>query len=393
MTGEIVCRFRVEPFRGEVFEAVAAESSIGTWTRLSTMKPEIARMMPRISSINRREKTIRIAYPPELFEPGNVPQLLSSVAGNIFGMKMVSSLRLEDIIFPKSYVSSFKGPQVGIKEIRRLLKVRKRPLVGTIVKPKVGLNSKEHARVAYEAWMGGLDLVKCDENLTSQRFNRFETNIRETLRMLERAERETGEKKVYVPNVTGETKEMIRRARMVKENGGNCVMVDIITTGWGALHTLRNENLGLIIHAHRAGHAMFTRGEYGMSMLTIAKIARLIGVSQIHTGTAAVGKMRGDKEETERINSFLRLKWFDIRPVFPIASGGLHAGSVPKLMGLLGKDIIIQAGGGVHGLGTRIGAASMRQAVEAVTKGIPLRDYAKTHRELKMAINKWGVIK
>lgn len=394
MTGEIVCKFRVEPFKREVFEAVAAESSIGTWTELGTMKPRIARKLkPRIFSINKGGRTIKIAYPLDLFEPGNIPQLLSSVAGNIFGMKKVSSLRLEDIVFPRFYMNSFKGPELGINEIRKLLKIRKRPLVGTIVKPKVGLNSKEHAIVAYEAWVGGLDLVKCDENLTNQKFNRFETNIRETLKILEKVEKETGEKKIYVPNVTGETKEMIRRAKMVKENGGNCVMVDIITTGWGALQTLRNEDLGLIIHAHRAGHAMFTRGEYGMSMLVIAKIARLVGVSQIHTGTQNIGKMESGEEGTKKINLFLKSKWFNIRSVFPIASGGLHAGSVPKLMELLGTDIVIQAGGGVHGLGTRVGAASMRQAVEAVMNGIPLKDFAKNHKELKLAIDRWGIIK
>lgn len=390
---EIVCKFRVEPFRRKVFEAVAGESSIGTWTKISTMKPRIAKMRPRIFSINPGEKTVKIAYSLDLFEPGNIPQLLSSVAGNIFGMKMIKSLKLEDIVFPKPYVSSFKGPELGMNEIRKMLKIKNRPLVGTIVKPKVGLNSKEHARVAYEAWAGGLDLVKCDENLTSQNFNRFETNIKETFRMLEKVEKETGERKIYVPNVTAETKEMVRRAKLVKKRGGNCVMVDIITTGWGALQTLRDENLGLIIHAHRAGHAMFTRGDHGMSMLTIAKLSRLIGVSQLHTGTALVGKMKGSREEVVEINSFLRSKWFDIRPVFPIASGGLHAGSVQRLVELIGKDIIIQAGGGVHGLGTRTGAMSMRQAADAVMNGIPLREYAKTHKELALAINKWGVAK
>ncbi|MBI5148117.1 type III ribulose-bisphosphate carboxylase [Candidatus Pacearchaeota archaeon] len=376
---------------------VAAESSIGTWQEVTTEKSYMKKLAATVFSMKKQDKgtEIKIAYPPELFEEGNMPNILSSIAGNIFGLQELKALRLLDIDFPKSIIKSFKGPELGIKDIRRLLKIKKRPLVGTIIKPKLGLNSKDHAKVAYEAWIGGLDLVKCDENLASQKFNKFETNIKETLKMLEKAEKETGERKIYAPNVTAETKEMIRRAKLVKEKGGNCIMVDIITAGWAALQTLREENqdLKLILHAHRAGHAAFTRGKYGMSMLPIAKIARLIGVSQIHTGTANIGKMESGEEETQAVNSFLMSKWFSIKPVFPIASGGLHAGYVPKLVSLLGNDLIIQAGGGVHALGTRIGATSMRQAVDAIEKEIPLQEYSKTHKELKVALDKFGYVR
>jgi ribulose-bisphosphate carboxylase large chain len=392
---DVVCKFRLKPAKGIGFktaaENVALESSVGTWTPVSTMKKRIEKLEAKVFEMG--NGVIKIAYPSELFEMGNIPQILSSIAGNIFGMKDIRNLKLLDIEFPKNIVKSFRGPELGIKDIRKLLGVKRRPLVGTIVKPKVGLNSREHAKVAYEAWIGGLDLVKCDENLTNQKFNRFEKNIKESLKMLEKAEKETGEKKIYVPNVTAETKEMIERAKLVKNSGGNCVMIDFITAGWAGLQTLRNENLGLIIHGHRAGHGMFTRGAYGVSMLTIAKIARLIGISQLHTGTAGVGKMESCEEETLKINSFLKSKWYDIKPVFPIASGGLHAGSIPKLIKLLGNDLIIQAGGGVHALGTKTGAASMRHAADAVMQGISSEEYAKTHKELKLAIDRWGVAK
>lgn len=393
--GDLVCDFLLEPAPGvaleKAAEEIAAESSVGTWTEVHTQKPYMAKLAAKVFSI--KGNRIRIAYPQALFEPGNIPQILSSVAGNVFGMKDARNLRLEDIDFPRDIVKSFKGPDLGMAEIRKLVKVRDRPLVGTIIKPKIGLHPVDHAKVAYEAWAGGMDLVKCDENLTDQGFNRFEENLRESYRMLEKAEKYTGEKKIYAPNVTAETMEMVKRARMVKDMGGDCVMVDIVTAGWAGLQTLRNADLGLIIHAHRAGHGMFTRGSHGMSMLVVAKIARLIGVSQIHTGTANVGKMESGEGETVAINRFLRSEWHGLRYVFPIASGGLHPGCVPKLVKVLGKDIIIQAGGGVHGLGTRIGAASMRQAVEAAVNGYALEDYARKHKELRMAIEKWGVVK
>jgi len=322
-----------------------------------------------------------------------MPQILSSIAGNIFGMKVVTNLKLEDIEWPERLVKSFKGPNIGLDEIRKIVDVKNRCLVGTIIKPKIGLSSKEHAKVAYDAWINGLDLVKCDENLTDQNFNRFETNIKETLKMKEKAEHQTGERKIYVPNVTAETKEMIKRTKLVEREGGNCIMVDIITAGWSALQSLRDEDLNLIIHAHRAGHGMFTRGKHGASMLTVAKIARLIGVSQIHIGSANVGKMESGEEETQKVNSFLKSKWFNIKPIFSICSGGLHAGSIPKIVKLLGSDVIVQAGGGVHSLGTNVGAASMRQASEAVSQGISLEEYSKNHRELRLAISRWGIIR
>ena len=401
---DLICSFRVEPVKGlsvrKVAEHIAAESSIGTWTDVKTMKPRIRRMSAKVFEI--KGKWIKIAYPSELFEPGNMSEILSSIAGNIFGMRVVKNLRLEDVEWPKKIMNSFKGPKFGIHGVRKILGIKKRPLVGTIIKPKLGLNEKEHAKVAYDAWVGGCDIVKDDENLTSQNFNKFEKRVKETLKMRDKAEKETGEKKVYMANVTAETKEMIKRAKFIKNYGGRYLMVDIITVGWGALQTLRDEDIGLVIHAHRAGHGAFTRGLHGISMLVIADIARLIGVDQIHIGTI-VGKMEGKKEEVLRIeeeieNRFIKAKkhyleedWGKIKPVFAVCSGGLHPGLVPKLMKMMGNNIIIQAGGGIHGhpKGTMAGAKAMREAVEASLKGISLKDYAKTHEELRYAIEKW----
>lgn len=390
---DLICSFRVEPAKGisvkKVAEKIAEESSIGTWTDVKTMKPRIKKIAAKVFEI--KGKWIKIAYPWELFEPGNMPEIMSSIGGNIFGMRSIKKLRLEDIKWPKKIMNSFKGPKFGIEGVRKILKIKKRPLVGTIVKPKLGLSEKEHAKVAYDAWIGGCDLVKDDENLTSQKFNKFEKRVRETLKMRDKAEKETGEKKAYMPNVTAETKEMIRRAKFVKKEGGRYAMVDIITTGWAGLQSLRNEDLGLVLHAHRAGHAAFTRGNHGISMLVVADIARLIGVDQIHIGTV-VGKMVGSKKEVTHIEDEIEKRWGKIKPVFAVCSGGLHPGLVPKLIRIMGKNIVIQAGGGINGhpRGTRAGAKAMRQAVDASLKKISLKEYAKTHRELKEALNKWG---
>lgn len=395
---DLICEYYIEPHDipfEEACERITAESSVGTWTDLKTMKQEIAETLkPNVFSIDKERKIARIAYPQDLFEAGNMPQILSSLAGNIFGVKDAENLRFLDIQFPRLIVDSFKGPRFGIEGIRKLTGVKDRPFTGTIIKPKLGLNEKEHAKVAYEAWTGGVDIVKDDENLSSMRFNRFEDRIKETLRLRDKVEGETGEKKIYMPNVTAETREMLRRAEIVDAEGGEYMMIDILTSGWSALQTLRDEGPELVIHAHRAGHAAFTRNKrHGISMTVIAKVARLIGVDQLHIGTFGVGKMTGGPEEDLEYRNALT-EDMGKKAVLPVASGGLHPGGVEKLLKISGMDIVIQMGGGIHGHpdGTVRGAMAARQAVDAFVEDISLEDYSKMHKELKEALEMWGTV-
>jgi ribulose-bisphosphate carboxylase large chain len=389
---DLVCTFVVEPAGIDLREAagaVAAESSVGTWTELTTTKPYVEKLAAKVFSI--KSNVAKIAYPIELFEPGNMPNILSSVAGNVFGLKTLMNLRLDDIDFPPNLVRSFEGPKYGVEGIRKLLKVFDRPLVGTIIKPKLGLKTLDHAKVAYDAWIGGCDIVKDDENLSSQKFNPFEDRLVRTLESRDRAQEETGERKVYMINITGETEEMLRRAELVVKQGGEYVMIDVLTCGFAGLQTFREQNFKLVIHAHRAGHAAVTKNpKHGISMRVLSKIARIIGVDQLHVGTV-VGKMFESGEEVAQNCEALNTKKIDVKPVLPVASGGLYPGLVPALIEFFGKDFVIQAGGGIHGHkdGTVAGAKAMRQAVEASLKGVKLEDFAKTHAELRGALETW----
>ncbi len=391
-TTDLICDFYVEPEGISLTEAaggVAAESSVGTWTELTTIKPYVEKLAACVFSID--GNNIRIAYPIELFEHGNMPNILSSVAGNVFGLRALKNLRLNDINLPMELVQSFRGPKYGISGVRELLGVKDRPLVGTIIKPKLGLKTEDHAKVAFDAWVGGCDVVKDDENLSSQRFNPFDDRVVATLEMRDRAEEETGEKKVYMANITSETEEMLKRAQFVKDHGGRYLMIDILTCGFSALQTVREQDFGLVIHAHRAGHAAFTKNPlHGVSMKVIAKVARIIGVDQLHVGTV-VGKMSETREEVAENCEALKTDMYGIKEVLPVASGGLYPGLVPALMKFFGKDFVIQAGGGIHGHteGTVSGAKAMRQAVDATLQGVTLKDYALTHKELQEALNIW----
>ena len=389
---DLICTFSIEPEGLSLREAaggVAAESSVGTWTELTTEQPYVKRLAAYVFGVD--GSIVKIAYPKELFEPANMPNILSSVAGNVFGLKALKNLRLLNIEFPKQLLNSFKGPAFGIYGIRKLLKITKRPLVGTIIKPKLGLKTKDHAKVAFEAWFGGCDVVKDDENLSSQSFNPFEERLTQTLESRDKAQDETNERKVYMINITAETQTMINRAQTVVDQGGEYVMVDILTCGWSALQTLRDQNFKLVIHAHRAGHAAFTKNPlHGIAMKPVATVARVIGVDQLHVGTV-VGKMSETKTEViENIHACKDEMGF-LKSVLPVASGGLHPRLVPALIETFGNDFVIQAGGGIHGHpeGTVAGAKALRQAVDATLYGKTLEEYAKNHQELAVALKKW----
>jgi ribulose-bisphosphate carboxylase large chain len=402
---DLVCLYYFEPAKGisakEAIGRIASESSAGTWTTLHDLPARVEKIKARAFELD--GKYVKVAYPIDLWEPGNAPQLLSGIAGNIFGMKALRNLRLIDASLPAKYINSFKGPHHGISGIRSLLKVKERPITGAVPKPKIGFSAAEHAKVAYETWMGGFDLVKDDENLTSTSFNRFEDRLSRMTKLRDKAEKETGEQKDALLNITGETKEMIRKAKLLHDSGWRFAMIDVVTCGTASVQTMREEcgDLGLAIHAHRAMHAMFDRNpKHGLTMYFLAKLMRLIGVDEIHSGTA-IGKLVGTKKEIVGIANvlrdskikepFLSQDWGKIKPALPVSSGGLHPGLIPSVMGILGNDCTILVSGGIHGHpeGTRAGAKAVMQAIEATMEGIDLSDYARKNKELQQALLKW----
>src|SRR3989344_8140895 len=279
---DVVCLFYFEPDHVSVKEAagrIAAESSAGTWTTLNRIPKLLKKVMA--TSFDIRGKYVKIAYPIELWDEGNMPQLLSGIAGNIFGMKALKNLRLVDVSLPPIYTKHYRGPQFGIQGLRKLLRVRKRPITGAVPKPKIGFSAREHAEVGFETWMGGFELLKDDENLTTTSFNRFEERIRLCARMRDKAEKETGERKSALLNITGPTHVMAKRAKMLHDLGWEYAMIDVVTAGAAGVQTLREicQDYHLAIHAHRAMHASFDRNpKHGISMLFLAKMMRLVWV-------------------------------------------------------------------------------------------------------------------
>ncbi|MBU7043184.1 MAG: ribulose-bisphosphate carboxylase large subunit, partial [Theionarchaea archaeon] len=362
---DLIVLYYFEPPEGmsakESAGRIASESSTGTWTTLTTLPPRMKTLQATAFDI--QGNYVNVAYPLDLWEEGNLCQLLSGIAGNIFGMKGVKKLRLIDAHLPQKYIQGFKGPILGMEGIRKRWRVKKRPLTGAVPKPKIGFSAQEHAEVGYDTWMGGFDFVKDDENLTSVSFNTFDKRVNLLAHYRDRAEQETGDRKGAFINITAETEEMKRRADLLHEHGFDYAMIDVIIVGTAALMTMREYlgDLGITTHAHRAMHAAFDRNpHHGITMQFIAKQMRLIGLNQLHSGTA-VGKLVGSREEVAAIADVLREKktqaiphvlldqeWGHIKSAFPVSSGGLHPGLVPDVMDIYGLDMVLLISGGIH---------------------------------------------
>jgi ribulose-bisphosphate carboxylase large chain len=408
----------------DVAAACAAESSTGTWTKVYSGKDSGVKMADKMKAVafdlNPENKTFKIAYRADLFEMGNMSGLLAGIVGNIDGMKMLKAFRCIDIRFPRPIVQSFPGPQFGIEGVREQLQIAEGPILCTVPKPKVGRTAKEQAALAeilFTAGNGGYQGIKDDENLTSLFFNNFDERCELVHKVRREIEEKTGKRKFYLCNITHSNIDvMIQRADKIKAQGGRWMMLDIITTGFSALHTMRMKNPGLAIHAHRAMHSLFDResgpgiydgGEikdFSMSMVAIAKIARLLGVDSLHGG-APNTKMENYGEPklvrdalqldiTPASSMTLGQNWFGMKPVWHVASGGLHAGSLQEVIKQLGEDIMIQCGGGVlgHPWGIEAGVEAVIQAKDLALGRGNIQDWVKDNPDtaLAKAADHWG---
>jgi len=402
---DLVCEYYVEPKKISLKKAaakIASESGIGSWADIKTLtKKHFEELAPKVFYISKKDNIIHIAYPSGLFEAGNISQILSNVAGNVLGMSDFKSVKLLDINFPSSFIRKYIGPHYGVKGIRKILNVYKRPLLSTVVKPRVGLNEKEYALVAHDSWIGGCDFVIDDEALTSLPNNDFDRRIKYVFKQKKIVEKVTGEKRVYIPNISAPYSEMLRRAQVVVKSGGNFAMVNVMTVGFSAIQELRKLDLRVVLYGHKTMHAALTSGNNGISMLVIAKIARLIGFDMFNIGGDVEGRRKdsvvlGEEIEGQIVskNIFehrLQEDWLDQKPIMAVCSGGIHPGKVRKLIHALGRDIIIQGGGSIHAHpgGTIAGAEAMKQAIDAEMLGLLPSVYAKSHPELDIALKEW----
>ncbi|HVO77480.1 MAG TPA: RuBisCO large subunit C-terminal-like domain-containing protein [Methanomassiliicoccales archaeon] len=388
-------KIRTELDMKQAAAAIATEQSTGTWTGVSTLTDKVFEAYGAKVVEIRGDQAV-IAYPVAdlSLDIGGVPQILSVIAGNLFGLDVLSGVRLEDCVYPHSVISKFKGPKFGVKGMRSILKRPTKPLVGTIVKPKIGLPPKGYGDYIYEAGKGGLTNGKDDETLVDQQFCPLEERVVAVAEALDRVKHESGHVMMHAINVSSRADRIVEVAERAQQLGASELMVDVLTSGFAAVQALaEDESIKVPIHVHRTMHGAFTRDKsHGIAWSVMAELVRMCGGDALHIGTYGVGKMHGDPKEDLASQHVCQDKLGRLKPVMCVASGGVHPALVHRLIEIGGKDIQIQAGGGVagHPMGVRGGARAMVQAVDAAIEGIGPEKYAKGHEELRLALQKWG---
>lgn len=404
--------------------SIAAESSTGTWTKVydgpGSGMPKADEMKAVAYDLDEKNKIFKVAYKAGLFELDNMSGLLAGIVGNIEGMKMLKALRLFDIRFPRIMVEAYPGPRYGVSGVREFMEVPTGPLLCTVPKPKIGRNAQEQAalaRILFSSGNGNYHGIKDDENLTSLSFNKFEDRCKLVHGVRREIEKKLGKKKFYFNNVShSDIDIMLDRASLIKDQGGRWMMMDIVTTGFAAVHTMRQKNPDLAIHAHRAMHGLITREsgpgvngsgdiiDFSMSMAVLAKIMRLLGVDSLHGGSpkakmedygeAKVIQQVLQGDESPESNVTLGQKWYGMESVWHTASGGLHAGTVHEVLEQLGEDIVIQCGGGSlgHPDGIEAGVEAIIQAKDIYMQKGDLKKWVEENPDssLAKAAEHWG---
>lgn len=382
--------------------ALAFEQTTGTWVPVSEETPEVRRKhsgkvvgayelgLPD-KETGDRNFVLRIAFP--VVNIGyQIPELLSAVFGNIAAS---GNLKLLDLHFPKSFTQHFNGPKFGVEGVRKILGVWDRPLVMTMVKPCTGIPPSTVAKLFYEATRGGIDIVKDDELISDPSFCPFKDRLKAVLEAQKKVEDETGEKKLYAVNVTDKVNIMIEKAHWAVENGANCIMVNVFTTGFSAMRVLAEDpeiNVPLLAHPCMAG-AYYGSPFTGISFpLLFGKFMRLAG-ADIVVYHGAYGKLQIPQGEHVRVGQTLLLPFHNLKTSVPGPSAGVYPGMAPLFVSEMGIDWMMSGGGVVYGhpMGPAAGGKAMRDAVVAAAQGKNLREAAKESKELNVAIEAWGV--
>jgi len=391
----------------------AAESSTGTNVEVSTTDDFTRGVDALVYEIDEARELVKIAYPLELFDRNIIDgrAMLASVwtltIGNNQGMGDVEYAKMHDIYIPPAFLSLFDGPAMNITDMWRILG---RPLVdggmvvGTIIKPKLGLRPQPFADACHQFWLGG-DFIKNDEPQGNQVFAPLKETIRLVADAMARAQDQTGEAKLFSANITADDPfEMIARGEYILETFGEnashvAFLVDGYVAGTTAVTTCRRRFPSQFLHYHRAGHGAVTspQSKRGYTAFVHCKMSRLQGASGIHVGTMGYGKMESEKDDRsiaymiERDSAdgpYFHQEWQGMKATTPIISGGMNALRLPGFFDNLGHCNVIQTSGGGafgHQEGGVAGAKSLKQARDAWLAGANLVDYAKEHAELRGA--------
>ena len=414
----VLVAYRMKPKQGfgnfiQTAAHFAAESSTGTNVEVATTDDFTRGVDALVYEADEERQLIKLAYPVALFDRNitdgraMIASFLTLTIGNNQGMGDVEYAKMHDFYVPPSYLKLFDGPATTIADLWRVLG---RPhtdggfIVGTIVKPKLGLRPRPFADACYDFWLGG-DFIKNDEPQGNQTFSPLKETIPLVADAMRRAQDETGEAKLFSANITADDPfEMIARGEFILSTFGEfaphvAFLVDGYVAGPTAVTTARRRFPQQFLHYHRAGHGAVTspQTQRGYTALVLAKMARLQGASGIHTGTMSFGKMESEASDRgiaymiERDSAegpYFHQDWHGMNPTTPIISGGMNALRIPAFFENLGhSNVIMTAGGGCYGHidGAAAGAMAMRQAEQCWRQGADVIAFARDHHEFARA--------
>jgi ribulose-bisphosphate carboxylase large chain len=414
----IIARYRIETAHPLEFaaEVMAGEQSCGTFVRVpgetEELREQHAARVERITELETVETpSLPFSQPPKNHDGkfkraevvlsfplanlgASLPNLLATVCGNLYELREFSGLKLIDLELPRAFAGNYPGPQFGVAGTRRLTGVEGRPIIGTIIKPSVGLSPAQTADLVSTLIEAGLDFIKDDELMANPPHSPFSERFKAVSRVINEYADRTGKKPMYAVNITDEIDEMLRHHDEVLTGGGTCVMVSLNHTGAPAVAHLRR-HAQLPIHGHRNGWGMLTREPYlGIDYPAYQKIWRLAGVDHMHCNGLR-NKFWEPDESVIRSAQALLTPLYEDNPylAMPVIASAQWAGQAVDTYREVGRaDLLYVCGGGIvaHPDGIAAGVLSVRQAWEAAMQGVALEAYAATHPELRRAMEKFG---
>ena len=381
---------RMDPHRAA--EIIAGEQSSGTFVPIPGEDAALKARALASYQIHAMPEQADGTYLLELSWPlsnlgASLPNLLATVAGNLYELKPVESLRLLDISLPDEFAVAYPGPAFGIAGTRALAGVPQGPLIGTIIKPSVGLTAEATAGFVDQLCAAGVDFIKDDELQADGPACPFDERARLVMQVINRHADRSGKKVMYAFNLTGELDEMKRRHDLVHALGGTCVMLSLQSVGLTGFSAFR-QHAQLPVHGHRNGWGYL---QQGWSYIAWQKLWRLAGADHLHVNGLANKFQEADASVVASARACLTPLFAD-KPctVMPVFSSGQTVRQAPATwQAMQSPDLLFLAGGGLfaHPGGIAAGVTSLKQAWAAAMAGVSLEAAAKTQRELREALD------
>lgn len=384
--------------------SIAIGLTVGSWTELpEAAKASMEKHLGKVLSIDvhepdnampgERYADIKIGYPDINFSQ-DIPALLVTIFGKL---SMDGKIKLIDLDVSPSFVSAFPGPKFGIEGVRNLLNVHDRPLLMSIFKSVVGHDLPTLREQFTAQALGGVDLIKDDEILFENPLTPIEKRVEACMQAAKEAESVTGQKLLYAVNLTGPTSKLASQAKKAINAGANALLFNTLAYGFDVLHELSSDpdiNVPIASHPALAG-AMYPSAHYGISAaVLLGKLNRLAGADLV-LFPSPYGSVVMPKEENLAIKEVLINEMHHLKTSLPVPSAGIHPGIVPLIIKDFGMDVVVNAGGGIHGHpdGAIAGGQAFHQAIQATLQGIDLREAAQLagNEALLQAINAWGI--